>query len=469
MLVSRAYLCGMQSEDTIVALATGGGVGAISVVRISGSEAVIYTDSLLKKPISGMASHTLALRKLYDEEGLIDEAVISLFLNNRSYTGENVIEISLHGSAYISQRLLRAYLKLGARMAEPGEFTRRAFLNGKMDLAQAEAVADLIAAEHKFAHEQALHQLRGGFSDDIKLLRSKLLHFTSLIELELDFGEEDVEFASRSDLMALVVEIKRQVDELKDSFALGNALKQGFALVLAGRPNAGKSTLFNALLNEDKAIVSEIAGTTRDALEDKLRIGDVSVRLIDTAGIREATDAIEREGINRTFKHIESAGASLYLFDPSGISVADLRADLAILKERGKRIWACANKLDIFNGDLADYKVAVAEVLQEELWELSAHERASVSLLRGEIAARFSQDIAQLGQLTVVTNARHSAALELCSEELQMIIEGIESGLSGDLMSFHLRTGIRALADITGEIDNEEVLGEIFSSFCIGK
>ena len=327
----------------------------------------------------------------------------------------------------------------------------------------------MIAAEHKFAHEQALHQLRGGFSDDIKLLRSKLLHFTSLIELELDFGEEDVEFASRSDLMALVVEIKRQVDELKDSFALGNALKQGFALVLAGRPNAGKSTLFNALLNEDKAIVSEIAGTTRDALEDKLRIGDVSVRLIDTAGIREATDAIEREGINRTFKHIESAGASLYLFDPSGISVADLKADLSVLKERGKRIWACANKLDIFNGDLVDYKAAVADVLQEELWELSAHDRASVSLLRGEIAARFSQDIAQLGQLTVVTNARHSAALELCSEELQMIIEGIESGLSGDLMSFHLRTGIRALADITGEIDNEEVLGEIFSSFCIGK
>ena len=239
--------------------------------------------------------------------------------------------------------------------------------------------------------------------------------------------------------------------------------------MLAGRPNAGKSTLFNALLNEDKAIVSEIAGTTRDALEDKLRIGDVSVRLIDTAGIREATDAIEREGISRTFKHIESAGASLYLFDPSGISVADLKADLSVLKERGKRIWACANKLDIFNGDLVDYKAAVADVLQEELWELSAHDRASVSLLRGEIAARFSQDIAKLGQLTVVTNARHSAALELCSEELQMIIEGIESGLSGDLMSFHLRTGIRALADITGEIDNEEVLGEIFSSFCIGK
>lgn len=463
------YLCYMYNEETIVALATGGGVGAISVVRISGSKAFAFTDGLLKKSISGKASHTLVLRKLYDTEGLIDEAVISLFLNNRSYTGEDVIEISLHGSAYISQRLLRAYLTLGARMAEPGEFTRRAFLNSKMDLAQAEAVADLISAEHKFAHEQALHQLRGGFSDDIKFLRSRLLHFTSLIELELDFGEEDVEFASRSDLMALVVEIKRQVDELKDSFALGNALKQGFAVVLAGRPNAGKSTLFNALLNEDKAIVSEIAGTTRDALEDRLRIGDVSVRLIDTAGIREATDAIEREGINRTFKHIEAAGASLYLFDPAGISVSDLKVDLALLKERGKRIWACANKLDIFEGNLVDYKAAVSEVLQEDLWELSAHERASVSMLRGEIASRFTQDIAKLGQLTVVTNARHSSALEVCSEELQMIIEGIQSGLSGDLMSFHLRTGIRALASITGEIDNEEVLGEIFSSFCIGK
>ncbi len=459
----------MYNDDTIVALATGGSIGAISVVRISGPQALGYTEALVKKSIANVVSHRLVLRKLYDSEGLIDEAVISVFLDNKSYTGEDVIEVSLHGSLYISQRLLRAYLKLGARMAEPGEFTRRAFLNGKMDLAQAEAVADLIAAEHKFAHEQALHQLRGGFSNDIKTLRSKLLHFTSLIELELDFGEEDVEFASRSDLMALVVEIKRQVDELKDSFILGNALKQGFALVLAGRPNAGKSTLFNALLNEDKAIVSDIAGTTRDALEDRLRIGDVSVRLIDTAGIREATDAIEREGINRTFKHIESAGASLYLFDPANITVDELTSDLNVLKERGKRIWVCANKLDIFQGDLSGYKTTVADVLKEELWELSAQDSNSVSNLRGEIAQRFTQDIARLGQLTVVTNARHSVALETCSEELQMIIEGIESGLSGDLMSFHLRTGIRALADITGEIDNEEVLGEIFSSFCIGK
>lgn len=459
----------MYNNDTIVALATGGSIGAISVVRISGPHALKYTEALLKKSISNIVSHTLVLRKLYDSEGLIDEAVISVFLDNKSYTGEDVIEVSLHGSLYISQRLLRAYLKLGARMAEPGEFTRRAFLNGKMDLAQAEAVADLIAAEHKFAHEQALHQLRGGFSNDITTLRSKLLHFTSLIELELDFGEEDVEFASRSDLMALVVEIKRQVDELKDSFILGNALKQGFALVLAGRPNAGKSTLFNALLNEDKAIVSDIAGTTRDALEDRLRIGDVSVRLIDTAGIREATDAIEREGINRTFKHIDSAGASLYLFDPASITVDELKSDLNVLKERGKRLWVGANKLDVFQGDLSGYKTIVAAILEEDLWELSAQDSNSVSKLKQEISNRFTEDIARLGQLTVVTNARHSAALETCSEELQMIIEGIESGLSGDLMSFHLRTGIRALADITGEIDNEEVLGEIFSSFCIGK
>ena len=459
----------MYNDDTIVALATGGGVGAISVVRISGSQSLQYTDALLKKTISGYASHSLVLRKLYDQEGLIDEAVISIFLDNKSYTGETVIEVSLHGSAYIAQRLLRAYLDLGARMAEPGEFTRRAFLNGKMDLAQAEAVADLIAAEHKFAHDQALHQLRGGFSTDIKFLRSRLLHFTSLIELELDFGEEDVEFASRSDLMDLVVQIKSQVDELKDSFELGNALKQGFALVLAGRPNAGKSTLFNALLNEDKAIVSDIEGTTRDSLEDKLRIGDISVRLIDTAGIREASDAIEREGINRTFKHIESAGATLYLFDPSGINLENLKTDLDLLKSKGKRIWVCANKLDVFTGDLNAYRQLISAELNEDLWELSAHDKSSVNLLRKEIASRFKIDIAQLEQQTVVTNARHSSALNACSIELQMIKEGIDSGLSGDLMSFHLRSGIRALAEITGEIDNEEVLGEIFSSFCIGK
>ncbi len=461
-----------MEQDTIVALATGSSAGAIAVIRVSGPQAIHTTDLLCKRSVRDLASHSMVLRQLFDAEGLIDEAVVAVFRGPKTYTGEDIVEISVHGSTYISQRLLRAFLNKGIRMAEPGEFTKRAFLNGKMDLAQAEAVADLIASEHKFAHEQAMHQLRGGFSADITDLRARLLHFTALIELELDFGEEDVEFASRTELRTLVDDIKSRVDELRDSFALGNALKKGFALVLAGRPNAGKSTLFNALLNEDRAIVSDIAGTTRDALEDRMQMGDVSIRLIDTAGIREATDAIEREGISRTFKHIESAGATLYLFDPSEISPQELLSDLQKLQERAKRIWICANKLDVFGGSLTPYEQVVQEWKsgeESQIWVLKAKDRASVTQLRGEIASRFRDDIDKLQQLTVVTNARHSGALDQCSEELAAIAQGLELGLSGDLMSFHLRSGIRALAGITGEIDNEEVLGEIFSSFCIGK
>ena len=461
----------MSQQDTIIALATGSSGAAIAVLRISGTQAISTTEKLCKKTVLTMASHTVAFRRLYDQDGIIDEAVVTVFRGPKTYTGEDLVEISIHGSEYIIQRLLSAFLNLGVRMAEPGEFTKRAFLHGKMDLAQAEAVADLIASEHKFAHEQAMHQLRGGFSNDIKDLRARLLHFTSLIELELDFGEEDVEFASRSDLMKLVTDIKQRVDELRDSFALGNALKQGFAVVLAGRPNAGKSTLFNALLNEDKAIVSDVAGTTRDALEDRLKLGDISIRLIDTAGIREATDAIEREGISRTFRHIESAGATLYLFDPASINPSDFAADLADLQQRTSRIWVAANKMNSFGGSLSGFESALKLIvgLNAEIWLLEAKDRDSVHRLREEVANRFREDIGNLNRLTVVTNARHSAALQSCSEELSQIEWGIESGLSGDLMSFHLRSGIRALAAITGEIDTEEVLGEIFSNFCIGK
>ncbi len=342
-------------------------------------------------------------------------------------------------------------------------------MHGTLDLAQAEAVADLIAAEHKFAHENALKQLRGGFSDDIKSLRERLLHFTSLIELELDFGEEDVEFASRSELRDLVIDIKQKVDELRDSFTLGNALKKGFALVLAGRPNAGKSTLFNALIKDEKAIVSDIAGTTRDAIDERIAIGDVWVRLIDTAGIREATDAIEREGINRTFKHIESSGATLYLFDPSLMSVEEVLKDLSEISEKSERIWVIANKLDSFKEDLSIYDAVFEKYGGLSLKGISALNVSEVSELRSQLASQFTEDVRRISDQTIVTNARHSHSLAACSNELQQILDGMELGLSGDLLSFHLRTGIKELASITGEIDNEEVLSKIFSSFCIGK
>ncbi len=459
----------MSNFDTIVARATPSGKGAIAVVRVSGPMAFPMVDELLKSKLSLKKSHTAYLRQFFDEQGMIDEALALLFRGPNSYTGEDTIEISVHGSDYIVNRLIAALLAQGCRVADPGEFTQRAFLNGKLDLAQAEAVADIIAAEHRFAHDQALKQLRGGFSDDIAALRDRLLHFTSLIELELDFGEEDVEFASRDELTNLVTNIKVKVDALKDSFALGNALKQGFTLVLAGRPNAGKSTLFNALLNEDKAIVSDIAGTTRDAIEDRLHLEGLSLRLIDTAGIREATDVIEQQGIARTFQHIEMSGATLYVFDASTVTLEMLQIDLSELSTKTDRIWVVANKMDSFMGDIGAFERVVMSETQLPMWQLSAKDRLSVQQFTKELSSRFQQDLGILDDQTVVTNARHANSLLHCSQELQHILDGIENHLTGDLLSFHLRSAISALSAITGTIDNEEVLGNIFSKFCIGK
>lgn len=459
----------MSNFDTIVARATPSGKGAIAVVRVSGPMAFPMVDELLKSKLSLKKSHTAYLRQFFDEQGMIDEALALLFRGPNSYTGEDTIEISVHGSDYIVNRLIAALLAQGCRVADPGEFTQRAFLNGKLDLAQAEAVADIIAAEHRFAHDQALKQLRGGFSDDIAALRDRLLHFTSLIELELDFGEEDVEFASRDELTNLVTNIKVKVDALKDSFALGNALKQGFTLVLAGRPNAGKSTLFNALLNEDKAIVSDIAGTTRDAIEDRLHLEGLSLRLIDTAGIREATDVIEQQGIARTFQHIEMSGATLYVFDASTVTLEMLQIDLSELSTKTDRIWVVANKMDSFMGDIGAFERVVMSETQLPMWQLSAKDRLSVQQFTKELSSRFQQDLGILDDQTVVTNARHANSLLHCSQELQHILDGIENHLTGDLLSFHLRSAISDLSAITGTIDNEEVLGNIFSKFCIGK
>lgn len=451
----------MIFNDTIVALATPTGIGAIGVIRVSGTSTFEIIEKLLHNSIKDKKSHSIVLRELYDNEGIIDEALISVFRGSRSYTGEDTVEISIHGSDYIATRLIKALLYHGARMAEPGEFTQRAFLNGKLDLAQAEAVADVIASEHQFAHEQAMNQLRGGYSKDIELLREKLLDFTSLIELELDFGEEDVEFASRSELSNLVTEIKNRVDRLSDSFTLGNALKKGFTVVLAGRPNAGKSTMFNALLNEDRAIVSDIEGTTRDSIEELIQVGGIRMRVVDTAGIRDATDVIEKEGINRTFKHVEASGITLYLFDPSVISPDDVKSDLDKLKDKTARVWTIANKMDLFSGDLNSFGVVNAKV--------TAKDSGSVIELFEKIVQELTAEISNLGNEIVVTNARHAESFRLCSTELQSILDGINNSLTGDLLSFHLRSGIKALASITGEIDNEEVLGNIFSKFCIGK
>lgn len=457
-------------SDTIVARATAAGVGAIAVVRVSGGGAWSMTDALLKKPVGDQPSHTAHLRTMYDADGVMDEALITLFQGKRSYTGEDTVEISVHGSEYIVSRVLRAYMELGARLAEPGEFTQRAFLNGKLDLAQAEAVADLIASEHRMAHDLALKQLKGGFSKDIATLRDRLLHFTSLVELELDFAEEDVEFAERGELKLLVERIQSEVLTLRDSFALGNVIKKGLALVLAGRPNAGKSTLFNALLNEDRAIVSDIAGTTRDAIEAQLNFEGFMLRLIDTAGIREATDVIEQEGIARTFSHVEKAGATLYLLDVGSCSMENARQDLLMLKQKTSRVWVVCNKVDLL-GDLdrQSWMDMTAEMGLEAPWFVSARDKVSVQALRFALEARFLGGLSDVGDQTVVTNVRHAESLDHCAVEMQQVLDGMASGLSGDLLAFHLREGIRALSGITGEIGVEEILGSIFSKFCIGK
>ena len=459
-----------QPSDTIIARATAAGVGAIAVVRVSGAAALSFTDSLLKKSISEKPSHTAHLRSMYDGEGLIDEALITLFKDGKSYTGEDTVEISVHGSEYIVARLLRAYMERGARLAEPGEFTQRAFLNGKLDLAQAEAVADLIASEHRMAHDLALKQLKGGFSRDIGALRDRLLHFTSLVELELDFAEEDVEFAERSELKLLVERIQTEVMALRDSFALGNVIKKGLALVLAGRPNAGKSTLFNALLNEDRAIVSDIAGTTRDAIEAQLNFEGFLLRLIDTAGIREATDVIEQEGIARTFAHVEKAGATVYLLDMGVCALADAEADLLMLKEKTSRVWVVCNKMDLVDESARQtWRNMVTSLGLEEPWFVSAKDLSSVKELRKSLESRFLSGFGDLADQTVVTNVRHAESLQQCSSEMEHVLAGMDSGFTGDLLAFHLRSGIRSLAGITGEIGVEEILGSIFSKFCIGK
>ena len=457
-------------SDTIVARATAAGVGAIAVVRVSGPSALKLTDELLKIAVADKPTHTAHLRTMYDGDGVMDEALITIFKGSKSYTGEDTVEVSVHGSEYIVSRVLRAYMDRGARLAEPGEFTQRAFLNGKLDLAQAEAVADLIASEHRIAHDLALKQLKGGFSKDIAALRDRLLHFTSLVELELDFAEEDVEFASRSELKLLVERIQTEVVSLRDSFALGTVIKKGLALVLAGRPNAGKSTLFNSLLNEDRAIVSEIAGTTRDAIEAQLNFEGFILRLIDTAGIREATDVIEQEGIARTFSHVEKAGATMYLLDMGSCSLADAEQDLMMLKQKTSRVWVVCNKLDLLgNADRQPWLDMVAGLGLEEPWFVSARDKVSVQALRLALESRFMGGLADVGDQTVVTNVRHAESLDHCATEMQQVLDGMASGLSGDLLAFHLREGIRALSGITGEIGVDEILGSIFSKFCIGK
>jgi tRNA modification GTPase len=463
-------------DDTITALSTPPGVGAIGVIRLSGPRAVEIVDAVFEgKNLADQPSHTAHFGAIKDAQGrTLDEVVVTLFRAPRSYTREDVVEVSCHGSPYILQQVLQLFLEKGARLAQPGEFTLRAFLNGRMDLSQAEAVADLIASDSAAAHQIAMQQMRGGFSHEIQKLREELINFASLIELELDFSEEDVEFADRGQLRALMQNIQKLLHVLIESFRLGNVIKRGVNTVLAGRPNAGKSTLLNALLNEERAIVSEIAGTTRDAIEETLNIRGVTFRLIDTAGIREAADQIEVIGVRKTMEKIDQAAVLLYIFDVIKTGPEEVRADLEKLMRPGLHLLVVANKMDLnpyttWEQYSLEWRVESGGLISQDNWvPISAINTMNIEYLKEKLYEAVIGQKVSAGD-TVVSNARHYEALGKASEALEAALAGLDQGVTGDFLAMDIRRALAYLGEITGEITTEDLLGNIFGRFCIGK
>ena len=452
-------------DDTIVALSTPPGVGAIAVIRLSGSNAIIIVDKLFpSKDLLSQSSHTIHVGFLKEEEKVIDEAVISLFRNPKSYTGEDVVEISCHGSPYVQQQAIEACIKKGARLAKPGEFTQRAFLNGKLDLAQAEAVADLIASNTAASQKAALHTMRGGFSENLSALRERLIRFSALIELELDFSQEDVEFADRKSLYDLIDELTQSTNQLTNSFQLGNVIKNGVSVAIIGKPNAGKSTLLNALLNENRAIVSDIPGTTRDTIEEIINIDGILFRLIDTAGIRQqSNDAIENAGMERSLEKMKQADLVLYLFDAAETKL-EIEHKKSELENLQLNFLLVANKVDINGEATANEKFAAINKMifisaKQYLHTDMLKERMVDAVLRGQLQT----------ENTIITNARHYHALKEVAKSLTDIKTGLDDKLPGDLLSLDIRRCLHYLGEITGEITNDDQLDFIFSKFCIGK
>jgi tRNA modification GTPase len=464
-------------SDTIVALSTPPGIGALAVVRLSGPEAVAITQALFsKKNLAAQPGHTLHYGTLRDPANgqILDEVVAALYRAPRSYTREDVVEISGHGSDFIVRQVLGALLRQGARLAEAGEFTKRAFLNGALDLAQAEAVADLIAADSALSHQVALNQLRGGFSDELRGLRAQLIKFAALLELELDFGEEDVEFADRTGLTRLLTEVQGVVNGLLRSFELGNVIKNGITTVIAGRPNAGKSTLLNALLREERAIVSAIPGTTRDFIEDEVSIDGLRFRFVDTAGLRDnPADEVEAIGVQRTRQRIGQAALLLYLFDLTDMTPADVRADLAEFTAAHPQlpVLLVGNKQDAATLDqMAAFKQAIQFDSQATTLFISAGQRLGLEELQEALLTQVrGAGLATTGAATIVTNVRHARALEAAAEHLGAVQQGLASGRGTELLAADLRHALGALGEITGDISSDDLLTSIFTQFCIGK
>jgi tRNA modification GTPase len=452
-------------DDTIVALATPPGIGAIGVIRLSGTKAFEIVDQLFtSKKLSEQPSHTLHIGFIKDDETVIDEVVVSIYKNPRSYTGEDLAEISGHGSPYILQQLISACLKRGARLAKPGEFTQRAFLHGKLDLTQAEAVADLIASNTNISQKAALHNIRGGFSHQLRELRERLIRFSALIELELDFSQEDVEFADRKQLHELIDEVDDVTTSLINSFQLGNVIRNGVSVAIIGKPNAGKSTLLNAFLNEERAIVSEIPGTTRDTIEEIINIDGILFRLIDTAGIRQhTTDAIESVGVQRSLEKMKQADLVIYLFDVNEMTPGELSSIKTDFATEQTRYLLVANKVDIAGETFARNKfkdaadIIFISAIRQNTEKLK--QRMTDTVLEGKVQT----------ESTIVTNARHLHALQQLRDALQDVRKGLQDNIPGDLVALDIRRCLHYLGEITGEITNEDQLDYIFSKFCIGK
>lgn len=487
----------MILNETIVALATPSGAGAIAIIRMSGKDAISIASqvfqSVSKKDITKQKTHTIHLGHIVDGGKVYDQVLLSLFKNPNSYTGEDVVELSCHGSTFIQQQIIQLLLRHGCTMAKPGEFTLRAFLNGKLDLSQAEAVADLISSDNEASHQIAMQQMRGGFSNEIALLRAELLNFASLIELELDFAEEDVEFADRTQFNDLLTRIDFVLKRLIDSFAVGNVIKNGIPVAIVGEPNVGKSTLLNALLNEERAIVSEIAGTTRDTIEDELVIDGIGFRFIDTAGIRETKDVVESIGILKTFEKIEQAQVVVYLVDSSRLSVdgsglSDVGSRLSVDGSRlsvdrlkneieqirnkypHKTLLTVINKKDLLSNEMMtmlDTALTTADGQQQTLF-IAAKNNEGIDDLKQSLLS-FVNTGALRNNETIVTNSRHYDSLLKALEAIQKVKWGLESGLSSDLMAIDIRDALYHFGEITGEVTNDELLGNIFANFCIGK
>ncbi len=466
----------MIPQETIVALATPSGAGAIAIIRLSGKEAITIAaqvfESVSGKDITTQKTHTIHLGHIIDDTKVLDQVLLSIFKGPNSYTGEHVIEISCHGSVFIQQQIIQLLLRKGARMAQAGEFTLRAFLNGKLDLSQAEAVADLIASDNEASHQIAMQQMRGGFSNEIAKLREELLNFASLIELELDFAEEDVEFADRTAFHELINRIEFVLKRLIDSFAVGNVIKNGIPVAIVGEPNVGKSTLLNALLNEERAIVSDIAGTTRDTIEDELVIAGIGFRFIDTAGIRETKDVVESIGIQKTFEKIEQAQVVLYLVECQMSNVESIAPHINEIKQEHpeKPIIVIFNKVDL----LSEYKIKEISTLvstfdfQLSTIFISAKQKTGIDELKNTLLS-FVNTGALRNNETIVTNTRHYDSLLKALEEIQKVKWGLDSGISSDLMAIDIRSALFFFGEITGEVTNDELLGNIFANFCIGK